>query len=1438
MITSIVIARFRTPVVNTLKGCARVVLLVSAVFVGALVPEAAQANPQNGTVVSGNTTIINTPSELQIRQSSDRTLIDWASFNIGKGEVTHFYQPGANSIAVNRVVNSTQLSALDGSLIANGRIVVINPNGVLIGPNGRINTAGFVATTADMSNDALSKKELVFNRPGNPDAIVENQGHITVAETGLAALVAPTVRNSGVIEGNKVQLAAADTFAVDFSGDGLLSFAVASSEGSGHRTLTAENSGSIIADGGKVLMTAATASDVVSSVINDSGYIQARGLKNVNGEVVLTGQGADVQVSGKIDASGTTGGGAVKIGGDSRGQGTLATAMNVTITKDAVIKADATENGNGGSVIAWSENATVAQGQLSARGGAQGGNGGTVETSSQNVIYVEGAIVDALAPSGATGSWLLDPDTINISATGVAWNSSLPATGTSTIGVATINASSSNVVLWANKTLNIGADINMTHPTASLFLVAGVSGSNITGTINGISTSLRAGTGTITLNNNYVRTVGGSVTFLAGNNIAINHGTFYLKGLGSSLGGNLNLIAGSVSINNTSIYVRGGNVTIKGIAAGCACDRTSGDVSTNSVIIDTTSPLVSSVGGIRLIENGSTLAFNNFGNSNTFVHNANGGSITIDGKTISGNSDCFAAGGVGCGVLDPLPVTYLRVAADSGTKIYGSLDPSLLTYTYTGTLLSGDSFIGALTRTTGENVGTYNILQGTLTASGAGNYAITYVGNTFTISPAKLTITADDKIMTYGGAMPTLTVSYSGFVNGDNSFSLTTKPTVTSATQATADAGTYYNTITAKGAVDSNYTISYVKGDLTINKAALKITADDKSMTYGGSMPTLTVSYSGFVNGDNSFSLTKKPTVTSATPATANAGTYANTLTASGAVDSNYTISYVAGDLTINKAALKITANDKTMTYGGSMPTLTVSYSGFVNGDNSSSLTTKPTVTSATPATADAGTYYNTITAKGAVDNNYTICYVKGDLTINKAALIIKADDKSMTYGGTMPTLTVSYSGFVNGDNSSSLTKKPTVTSATLATAGAGTYTDTITAKGAVDKNYTISYVAGDLTIGKASLLITADSKSMTYGGVMPALTASYSGFVNGDDASKLTAAPTVVSGTAATANAGTYTGTLTASGAVDGNYTISYAAGDLTIDPARLLITADSKGMTYGGIMPTLTASYTGFVNGDDASKLTTAPTVVSGTAANANAGTYEGTLTASGAVDANYTISYAAGDLIIGKAELLIAADNQHVTYGGVMPSLTASYSGFVNGDDASKLTTAPTVVSGTPATASVGTYKGTLTASGAVEANYTISYAAGDLTINPAPVSTFPAGSFIRIDPLGRPILSYNNNVIVQNLPFKPYEIHTLDTNVSIKAPPQGRGGDIASIFNAISPAAGGSHTETAGLTPEELNAMAPAAGGNGRGGATDESIACGNSFLDNKSCGLAQ
>ncbi|MDB5008643.1 MAG: hypothetical protein JWP45_3036 [Mucilaginibacter sp.] len=279
-------------------------------------------------------------------------------------------------------------------------------------------------------------------------------------------------------------------------------------------------------------------------------------------------------------------------------------------------------------------------------------------------------------------------------------------------------------------------------------------------------------------------------------------------------------------------------------------------------------------------------------------------------------------------------------------------------------------------------------------------------------------------------------------------------------------------------------------------------------------------------------------------------------LSSSGAINANVS----QPQSTVNQAALTVTANNQSKTYGAAIPTLTASYTGFVNGDNSASLTTQPTLTTTATAASPVNTY--TITPSGAVDANYAISYVNGTLTIGQAALTVNADNQRKTYGQANPALTITYTGFVNGDTQASLTTA--ATAATTATAASPVNTYAITPSGAVDNNYAISYVNGTLTIGQAALTVTANNQSKTYGQANPALTITYTGFVNGDTQASLTTAATASTAATIASSVGTYT--ITPSGAVDNNYTISYVNGTLTIIPCTRILTFNPIGpKTYG---------------------------------------------------------------------------------------------------------------------------------------------------------------------------------------------------------------------------------------------------------------------------------
>jgi len=322
--------------------------------------------------------------------------------------------------------------------------------------------------------------------------------------------------------------------------------------------------------------------------------------------------------------------------------------------------------------------------------------------------------------------------------------------------------------------------------------------------------------------------------------------------------------------------------------------------------------------------------------------------------------------------ITPLAVT---VTAEAQTKTYGAADPEL-TYTVAPALIGTDAFTGALARAPGEDVGTYAIGQGTLALSG--NYDLAYAGANLTITPAPLTITADDKTKAYGAALPELTVTYTGLVNGDTAPA--TPPTVTTTATAASPVGTY--PITAAGAADDNYTISYVGGTLTVDPVALTVTAEDKTKAYGAALPELTVTYAGLVNGDTAPAT--PPAVTTTATAASPVGTYP--ITAAGAADDNYTISYVGGTLTVTPLVLTVggsfTVAEKV--YDGTT-TATIKVNGLtlltpVTGD-AVALSPVAAFASADVGAGKVATLTAATTLTGADAGNYTLSLVGAPTT-------------------------------------------------------------------------------------------------------------------------------------------------------------------------------------------------------------------------------------------------------------------------------------------------------------------------------------------------------------------------------------------------------------------------------------------------------------------------
>ncbi len=271
----------------------------------------ALANPSGGAVTTGSASVSTSSSKTSVNQKSEDVVIDWSSFNIGSGQTTQFYQPNAQAIAVNRV-GGANASQILGKLDANGRVVLINGNGVLFGKGAQVNVGSLIATSTDGSDsDVLSGK---FTRAGKQNASVVNNGAITAASGGVVALVAPNVSNTGTVNARlgAVALGAANKFTVDFSGDGLVSFAA---QGDVNARASAINSG--LLSGANVSMTAHAANGIATGIVNMSGIITAQGVQNVGGTIYLNAGNGTLTTTGTLNAAGVTGGGQIETSGET-----------------------------------------------------------------------------------------------------------------------------------------------------------------------------------------------------------------------------------------------------------------------------------------------------------------------------------------------------------------------------------------------------------------------------------------------------------------------------------------------------------------------------------------------------------------------------------------------------------------------------------------------------------------------------------------------------------------------------------------------------------------------------------------------------------------------------------------------------------------------------------------------------------------------------------------------------------------------------------------------------------------------------------------------------------------------------------------------------------------------------------------------------------------
>ncbi|MDO8653313.1 MAG: YDG domain-containing protein [Undibacterium sp.] len=1066
----------------------------------------AYAGPVGGVVQAGAANINTGVGGTTINQSTSNVVINWQSFNIAPNETVRFVQPGSSSVALNRVIGADSSNIL-GNLIANGKVFLVNPNGVLFGKSASVNVGGLVASTLNIADSDFMAGTYKFS--GTASGTVLNQGSIsTNADGGYIALMGANVGNDGVISAKlgTVALAAGKAITLDLAGDGLVNITV----NQGTLNSLVQNGGLIQADGGQVLLTTQAAGTLLQSVVNNTGVIRAQTLENHNGTIRLLGdmQSGTVSVGGTLDASGTgtgqtggnvtvtgqhvglfgghinasgdAGGGTVLIGGDYQGKNpSVPNATATYMSADASITADAITNGNGGKVVLWADDSTRAYGSIRANGGTQGGDGGLIETSGHN-LDVAGIKVDTRAPNGKYGMWLLDPADVTITgaASSPSFSGGNPNVFSPSAGASTANVAVSDIT---TALLTTGVTINTVNTGA-----AGVGSGDIT-----IGTPLVAApiiwTAPTTLTLNAVR----NVTVNSGSAITATDGSFVVNA-----GGNIDVKATTKTTTGNLSYKAVGNVNMDAattITTGTVSVIAGGNVTVNNAMTVTTGDIVlrgdndgtgpgAVVGGTVNITCGSNCLTIGTG---TLRIRFNPASYATTGAEITNYGTTLTGGG----------------ALDAKAWVFGKGDNKIYDGTTAATVnglkpdLAGVAPAATLGVVTNANFDTKHVGTNKLiTFDSTFSDAVYDLFAPFGTTPGTYTTRADVFVRPLTVNAVTDTRVYNGTTSSvgtptviDLQAGDTLNGTLTQAYASKNVLGTNNSTLVATGP----YTVSDGNGgnnySVTVNTAPGTITP----LALVGSITAANKMY----DGDNTATIVTR---TLATPVAGDAVSYiggsalfsdknvadgktvtGTGLSLAGADAGNYTVNTSAiTTANITPAPLTLKADNASKVYGQTFTPASTAFTIVVAPVAGETVTNvSETSPSGTPATASVAGSPHPITitpgsATGTFDpSNYNIIYLPGTLTVTPAPLTVKANDTTKVYGQTFTPSSTAFTTPValqNGETVGSVTEtSPTGTPATASAVG-GPYPITpsnATGGTFTPSNYTITYVNGLLTV-------------------------------------------------------------------------------------------------------------------------------------------------------------------------------------------------------------------------------------------------------------------------------------------------------------------------------------------------------------------------------------
>lgn len=1155
-------------------------------------PSYSLANPTGGVVVDGAATISSAGSVMNVAQSTNRAIINWQGFSIGAGETVNFLQPTALSVTLNRVVGNEQ-SVISGALNANGRVFLVNSAGILFGKDAQVNVGGLVASTLDISNSNFMAGNYVFS--GSSTASVVNQGAIKASEGGYVALLGKTVSNEGAIKAKlgTVALASGEQMTLNFEGDSLLDVTI----DKGTYEALVENKGLIEANAGQVVLTAKAADDLLSAQVNNSGIIMARTLADLTG--------------GSSSSSGTVKVGKIKL---------LASGGTVNLSG----KLDA-----------------------SAR---KGGDGGTIETSGNKVTVADSAVVTTASTSGATGSWIIDPDGFTIGVggdiTGAALTSQLASNNVTILSTSGKGADGNiyvnDAVSWSGNKLtltatnNVFIDAVMTATGTASFVANYGSGFNADGSPKGLFTLMGtasgtytyagkinfSGAGTVTLNGETYTVIGNAAGFAAVKN---NLSGRYVLGADINFGATLGETSVFSGIFNGFGHVfNSPTLAATGLFGTVGAGATISSLGISGGSVSGVATAKSAVGALANVNRGTIV--DSFAAMN--VANTN---IAIVGGLVGDNfgliSKSYSAGnvfttGIGGGLVGVNEVSGKIL--DSFTRL-NSANTGLVFSQATATPTYAGGFVGV---NAGEIDRSYTIL--TLRLNDATSIAGGFVGkNTGVIDQSYVSAPPVSTLYELGPRV-------GGFV-GENAGKITnsyTNALNTTNTSALWSAGFAYKN---SGAISNAYATEY-----SANSGSTPL----YGFVFDNTGGTITNAYWSASSATGATIPTDSSSAKSLTAA------QASTFASYAGFDSTIWAASTSGFPILAQIPIYVTTS-AAPAYGSatsSAASLSLSVLGLQGGggtlsaiDSAASTTNNPFIVVTTNGYVDAGAW-NASSLLSSVYKN-----VKGVVTVNPKTLTIAGAVADKVYDGTTAATLVS--GVANGGLVGLVgnqTLNINYTSAAFADKNAGNgktvnigYTVADGANGGKASNYSIAKTTA-ATIGQKPITATVAGQNKIYDGTTAdTITWSLPGMVSGDNLVLSYATPQFSDKNTGTGKAVSVTG-LTLTGADAGNYLLQSTAAQTTANIAPLPLTIYGTRSPDGSIDikgGNLTAM--NLVAGDAASLGGLAK--LSGAVAGVQTITDFSGLSVS---NPNYTVVGAVGSVVLGSQSLAL----DHVVSGSV--------------------------------------------------------------------------------------------------------------------------------------------------------------------------------------------